>query len=110
MLVLAAEIFFAPLLCWNCLRLTYISFDGQSYWEITSDSYLQFIRNYVVGIGPWKDTIVPVVNNYLTMPTDLVVKAHAHNLQVLLIPVDFLAKWSYLFILTILLHQFKTIK
>ncbi|KAJ4792379.1 Glycerophosphodiester phosphodiesterase [Rhynchospora pubera] len=55
---------------------------NQSYWEITSDSYLQFIRNYVVGIGPWKDTIVPAVNNYLTTPTDLVARAHAHNLQV----------------------------
>ncbi|KAJ3698767.1 hypothetical protein LUZ61_002472 [Rhynchospora tenuis] len=55
---------------------------NQSYWEITSDSYLQFISSYVVGIGPWKDTIVPVVNNYLTTPTDLVARAHAHNLQV----------------------------
>ncbi|KAJ3692920.1 hypothetical protein LUZ60_012015 [Juncus effusus] len=55
---------------------------NQSYWEITSDNYLGFIRNYVIGIGPWKDTIVPVVNNYLTTPTDLVAKAHAHDLQV----------------------------
>ncbi|KAF3327491.1 Glycerophosphodiester [Carex littledalei] len=55
---------------------------NQSYWEITSDSYLQFIRNYVVGIGPWKDTIVPVVNNYLKPPSDLVARAHAHKLQV----------------------------
>ncbi|KAF3327493.1 Glycerophosphodiester [Carex littledalei] len=58
---------------------------NQSYWEITSDSYLQFIRNYVVGIGPWKDTIVPVVNNYLKPPSDLVARAHAHKLQVSLI-------------------------
>ncbi|XP_078176171.1 glycerophosphodiester phosphodiesterase GDPD6-like isoform X2 [Carex rostrata] len=55
---------------------------NQSYWEITSDSYLQFIKNYVVGIGPWKDTIVPVVNNYLKPPSDLVARAHAHKLQV----------------------------
>ncbi|OAY72523.1 Glycerophosphodiester phosphodiesterase GDPD6 [Ananas comosus] len=55
---------------------------NQSYWEITSNSYLQYIRNYVLGIGPWKDTIVPPVNNYLTTPTDLVAKAHAHDLQV----------------------------
>ncbi|XP_074574175.1 glycerophosphodiester phosphodiesterase GDPD6-like [Curcuma longa] len=55
---------------------------NQSFWEITSDSYLEYIRNYVVGIGPWKDTIVPTQNKYLTTPTDLVERAHAHNLQV----------------------------
>ncbi|GMN54295.1 hypothetical protein TIFTF001_023424 [Ficus carica] len=53
-----------------------------SYWEITSDSYFDYIKDYVVGIGPWKDTVVPVVNNYLQAPTDLVARAHAHNLQV----------------------------
>ncbi|XP_042454996.1 glycerophosphodiester phosphodiesterase GDPD5-like [Zingiber officinale] len=55
---------------------------NQSYWEITSDSYFEYIREYVVGIGPWKDTIVPPLNNYLTAPSDLVYRAHAHNLQV----------------------------
>ncbi|KAF9624560.1 hypothetical protein IFM89_011734, partial [Coptis chinensis] len=55
---------------------------NQSYGEITSDSYLDFIKEYVVGIGPWKDTIVPVVDNYLMTPTDLVSRAHARNLQV----------------------------
>ncbi|XP_058180755.1 glycerophosphodiester phosphodiesterase GDPD5-like [Rhododendron vialii] len=39
-------------------------------------------QDYVVGIGPWKDTIIPVVNNYLQTPTDLVARAHASNLQV----------------------------
>ncbi|KAJ8560569.1 hypothetical protein K7X08_022429 [Anisodus acutangulus] len=55
---------------------------NQSYWEITSDSYLDFIKEYVVGIGPWKDTIVPVSRNYLDTPSDLVARAHARNLQV----------------------------
>lgn len=55
---------------------------NQSYWEITSDSYFSYIKDYVVGIGPWKDTIVPVVNNYLQTQTDLVARAHAHDLQV----------------------------
>ncbi|XP_038982060.1 glycerophosphodiester phosphodiesterase GDPD6-like isoform X2 [Phoenix dactylifera] len=55
---------------------------NQSYWEITSDGYLEYIKDYVVGIGPWKDTVVPPENNYLTTPTDLVAKAHAHDLQV----------------------------
>ncbi|KAF5181421.1 Glycerophosphodiester phosphodiesterase [Thalictrum thalictroides] len=55
---------------------------NQSYEEITSDSYLDYIKEYVVGIGPWKDTIVPVVNNYMATPTDLVSRAHARNLQV----------------------------
>ncbi|KAG9138067.1 hypothetical protein Leryth_001320 [Lithospermum erythrorhizon] len=55
---------------------------NQSYWEITSDKYFDFIKNYVVGIGPWKDTIVPVSNNYLQTPTDLVARAHTFNLQV----------------------------
>ncbi|XP_020257570.1 glycerophosphodiester phosphodiesterase GDPD6-like isoform X2 [Asparagus officinalis] len=54
---------------------------NQSYWEITSDSYLAFIKDYVVGIGPWKDTVVPPENNCLTTPSDLVAKAHAHDLQ-----------------------------
>ncbi|XP_015883124.3 glycerophosphodiester phosphodiesterase GDPD6 isoform X1 [Ziziphus jujuba] len=55
---------------------------NQTYWEITSDHYFDFINKYVVGIGPWKDTVVPVVKNYLQKPTDLVARAHAHNLQV----------------------------
>ncbi|KAF0910516.1 hypothetical protein E2562_002965 [Oryza meyeriana var. granulata] len=55
---------------------------NQSYWEITSDDYLAYISNYVVGLGPWKDTVVPVAKNYLMAPTDLVARAHAHNLQV----------------------------
>ncbi|CAA6657376.1 unnamed protein product [Spirodela intermedia] len=28
-----------------------------SYWEITSESYFEYIKEYVVGIGPWKDTV-----------------------------------------------------
>ncbi|XP_047160421.1 glycerophosphodiester phosphodiesterase GDPD6-like isoform X1 [Vigna umbellata] len=55
---------------------------NQSYWEITSDEYLNYIKQYVVGIGPWKNTLVPVLNNYTQTPTDLVSRAHAHNLQV----------------------------
>ncbi|KAL9326352.1 hypothetical protein ACSQ67_006997 [Phaseolus vulgaris] len=55
---------------------------NQSYWEITSDEYLNYIKQYVVGIGPWKDTLVPVAKNYMRTPTDLVSRAHAHNLQV----------------------------
>ncbi|CAN6298597.1 unnamed protein product [Urochloa humidicola] len=55
---------------------------NQTYNEITSDSYLAFIRNYVIGIGPSKDSIVPPKDNYLGPPTDLVARAHALNLQV----------------------------
>ncbi|KAJ1294603.1 hypothetical protein BS78_01G157600 [Paspalum vaginatum] len=55
---------------------------NQSYYEITSNVYLAFIRNYVIGIGPWKDTIVPPKDNVLGQPTDLVARAHALNLQV----------------------------
>ncbi|CAO2178159.1 unnamed protein product [Urochloa humidicola] len=55
---------------------------NQSYWEITSDDYLAYIAKYVVGLGPWKDTIVPASGNYLMPPSDLVARAHAHNLQV----------------------------
>lgn len=54
----------------------------QSYWEITSDAYLDYIKDYVVGIGPWKDTVVPVKINYMQISTDLIAKAHSHNLQV----------------------------
>jgi len=56
----------------------------QTYAEIISDEYLQYISKFVVGIGPGKDTIVPPdANNYLKLPTDLVSRAHAHNLQVI---------------------------
>ncbi|XP_051134824.1 glycerophosphodiester phosphodiesterase GDPD6-like isoform X1 [Andrographis paniculata] len=55
---------------------------NQSYSEITSDKYFDYIKDFVVGIGPWKDTIVTVSNNYLQTTTDLVARAHARNLQV----------------------------
>ncbi|VAH02915.1 unnamed protein product [Triticum turgidum subsp. durum] len=54
---------------------------NQSYYEITSNGYLAFIRKYVIGIGPWKDTIIPPMNNHLGPATDLVARAHALNLQ-----------------------------
>jgi glycerophosphoryl diester phosphodiesterase len=56
----------------------------QSYHEITSDAYLAFIGSYVVGIGPWKDTLVPPdpTDNRLGRPADLVARAHALRLQV----------------------------
>lgn len=38
-----------------------------------------------MGIGPWKDTLCPELNNYLQTPTDLVARAHAHDLQVLVL-------------------------
>ncbi|XP_010546207.1 PREDICTED: glycerophosphodiester phosphodiesterase GDPD6 [Tarenaya hassleriana] len=55
---------------------------SQTYEEITSDAYLDYIKQYVIGIGPWKDTIVPVNSNHLVTPTDLIARAHARNLQV----------------------------
>ncbi|VVB13663.1 unnamed protein product [Arabis nemorensis] len=55
---------------------------NKTYAEITSDKYLDYIQQYVIGIGPWKDTIVPVNENRLTTPTDLVARAHSRNLQV----------------------------
>lgn len=47
---------------------------------ITSADYLAYISNYFVGLGQWKDTIIPVADNYLMAPSDLVAKGHAHNL------------------------------
>ncbi|KAG6401798.1 hypothetical protein SASPL_138663 [Salvia splendens] len=67
---------------------------NQSYWEITSDKYLQYISEYVVGIGPWKETIIPVAKKYLQTPTDLVARAHAHKLQVH--PYTFRNEYPYL--------------
>ncbi|XP_051126928.1 glycerophosphodiester phosphodiesterase GDPD5-like isoform X4 [Andrographis paniculata] len=55
---------------------------NQSYWEITSDEYFDYIKDYVVGIGPWKDTVVTTSNNYTLTRTNLVDRAHNHNLQV----------------------------
>jgi len=67
----------------------------QSYWEIISDEYLNYIKQYVVGIGPGKDTLVPVVNNYMATPTDLVSRAHAHNLQVQFFKAYFLMIYGF---------------
>lgn len=51
----------------------------------------------MLGIGPWKDTVVPVVNKYLEPPTDLVARAHALNLQVHNIPFRSLCKTQVCF-------------
>ncbi|KAF3783625.1 Glycerophosphodiester phosphodiesterase [Nymphaea thermarum] len=59
-----------------------MEFSRLSYSEITSYAYFHYIKQYVVGIGPWKDTIVPPIENHPTTATDLVAKAHAHDLQV----------------------------
>jgi glycerophosphoryl diester phosphodiesterase len=57
--------------------------DLQTFQEITSDQYLSYIKRYVVGLGPWKDTLVPPTpGNYLGTPTDLIKRAHAQGLQV----------------------------
>lgn len=56
---------------------------NQSYDEITSGEYMDYMKKYVVGIGPWKDTVVPPTSdNQLATPTDLVAMAHARGLQV----------------------------
>ncbi|KAI5071024.1 hypothetical protein GOP47_0014023 [Adiantum capillus-veneris] len=56
---------------------------NQSFWEITSEAYLNYIKEYVVGIGPWKDTLVPPdTMNHLKNSTHLVHRAHSHGLQV----------------------------
>jgi glycerophosphoryl diester phosphodiesterase len=55
---------------------------NQTYEEITSDAYLDYMSKYIAGIGPWKDTIVPPKNNYLEQPTDLIQRAHLRGLQV----------------------------
>jgi glycerophosphoryl diester phosphodiesterase len=66
----------------------------QSYYEITSDAYLAFIKNYVIGIGPWKDTIVLPKDNYLGQLTDLVARAHALDLQVIDYTVTYLTQFA----------------
>ncbi|KAG8080196.1 hypothetical protein GUJ93_ZPchr0007g3103 [Zizania palustris] len=41
------------------------------------------MKEYVVGVGPWKDTVVPPTrDNKLATPTDLVARAHARGMQV----------------------------
>ncbi|XP_021734001.1 glycerophosphodiester phosphodiesterase GDPD5-like [Chenopodium quinoa] len=55
---------------------------NQTYFEVTSNAYFDYIKKYVVDIGRGKDTVVPAVNNHLQSPTDLVARAHAHGLQV----------------------------
>ncbi|CAN6932340.1 unnamed protein product [Brassica oleracea] len=41
---------------------------NQTYAEITSDVYFNYIKQYVVGIGPWKDTVVPVLTITYKLP------------------------------------------
>ncbi|CAF2061195.1 unnamed protein product [Brassica napus] len=41
---------------------------NQTYAEITSDVYFNYIKQYVVGIGPWKDTVVPVITITYKLP------------------------------------------
>lgn len=57
---------------------------NQSYYQITTGKYFEYLRSFgVVGIGPWKDTIaVPNANNYATAPNHLVKRAHEHGLAV----------------------------
>ncbi|CAI9111716.1 OLC1v1012007C1 [Oldenlandia corymbosa var. corymbosa] len=55
---------------------------NQTFYEITSDKYLEYIKDFCVGIGPWKDTVVTVLDNYLHQPGDMVARAHALSLQV----------------------------
>uniref|UniRef100_A0A0D9X175 glycerophosphodiester phosphodiesterase n=1 Tax=Leersia perrieri TaxID=77586 RepID=A0A0D9X175_9ORYZ len=56
---------------------------SQTYSEVTSDEFLDYMREHVVGVGPWKDTVVPPTrDNKLAAPTDLVARAHARGLQV----------------------------
>ncbi|XP_024538713.1 glycerophosphodiester phosphodiesterase GDPD6 [Selaginella moellendorffii] len=55
----------------------------QTYEEIISDDYLDYISKIVVGIGPAKEAIAPVDSNNKLLPmTDLVDKAHARGLEV----------------------------
>lgn len=76
----------------------------QTYSEITSDRFLNYIKDYVMGIGPWKDTVVPPKDNYLERATDLVARAHALGLQVFIYTfsfhskADFFAVGCYLFL------------
>ncbi|GJN24096.1 hypothetical protein PR202_gb11814 [Eleusine coracana subsp. coracana] len=59
-----------------------IFINQHTYSEITSNASLAFISKHVIGIGPSKDSIVPPKDNYLRPPTDLVVRAHALDLEV----------------------------
>ncbi|KAK1305540.1 hypothetical protein QJS10_CPA10g01981 [Acorus calamus] len=43
--------------------------------------YPDYIKKYIVGIGLWKDTVVPPKDRHLMIPTDLIAKAHSHDLQ-----------------------------
>lgn len=44
----------------------------QWYEELTLDNYLDLIKEYVVGMGPDIDSIIPIESNLLTL-TDLVI-------------------------------------
>ncbi|KAG8099426.1 hypothetical protein GUJ93_ZPchr0013g36363 [Zizania palustris] len=52
--------------------------------KITSDEYFDYVEEYVVGVEPWKDTVVsPTRDNKLMAATDLVARAHTRGMQVL---------------------------
>ncbi|MCL7049685.1 hypothetical protein MKW94_008414, partial [Papaver nudicaule] len=63
--------------------------------EITSDSFLGFMEEYVVGVGPNTDRIVPIKDNYLVTPTNLAPEAHFHDPQVTNFHQDLYAEYEY---------------
>lgn len=73
---------------WTCIQLVSASggpWDqrGNSYADMLTDAGLREIAAYARGIGPEKTLILPRdAQNDAIAPTDLVVRAHAANLQV----------------------------
>ncbi|MFS7939661.1 putative glycerophosphodiester phosphodiesterase [Helianthus anomalus] len=60
----------------------FLIYDVDYRTQDTNQTFNHIKEYNVVGIGPWKEIIVPVKDGHLQMPTDLVTRAHAHDLQV----------------------------
>lgn len=63
----------------------YVTADtGTSYEEMTSDEGLDDIATYATGVGPWKNTIVPVNEDtrLLEETIPLVARLHERGIQV----------------------------
>eukprot|EP00892_Ulva_mutabilis_P008511 jgi/Ulvmu1/6031/UM027_0006.1 len=56
---------------------------GATHADMTTDAALRDIASYAAGVGPWKNTLVPVSDDrLLEEPTRLVARLHALGLQV----------------------------
>ncbi|UYZ61598.1 glycerophosphodiester phosphodiesterase [Hymenobacter weizhouensis] len=56
--------------------------DPRTFYDLTTDAGLDFVKTYAVGIGPWKPYIQPYTPTTKLPATDLIERAHKKGLVV----------------------------